>query len=454
MKVSKRIISYQISGESILIINTLTGAVDIINPQVYQLLRGDFLPENSQIDPEIIATLIKRGYLITNEDREEQVLGHITEAYAKTQKRLTFVLCPTYSCNLKCTYCFEGELTYNHSFMEKKDIDFVFASIDELRRTHANRKHTITLFGGEPLLPKTKPLISKILDEASKRSLPIRIVTNGTHLGRFTKELNINKSLIKSCQVTLDGPKSIHDSRRKSTTGKGTFDLTCLAVDRLLDLQIKTTIRINADLQNIDSIPTLFEFARLKGWIDNPLINFMISPVLDHSCKKSYAYFVPEDELVGRLLQVTKENPYLEKFLELGVFKTIGHISAVIRGGRPFQPLLYYCEANNLEQIVFGPDGYIYPCTECMGNREFALGEFKPYLKLYDEIIKMWNERTILSMEKCRECDIALLCGGGCAYSALMVNGDINQPVCNRARETIFAYLGSIKDELLLKANA
>ncbi|MBE0447229.1 MAG: 4Fe-4S cluster-binding domain-containing protein [Actinobacteria bacterium] len=454
MEVSKRILFYRISDDSILMINTLTGAMDIITSQIYHSLL-EYNPSGYiQIDEVTLNRLKKRGYLI-DKASEVKLLQTIDAMYAKAEKRLSFVICPTYSCNLRCTYCFEGGLTHdNRLYMDSKDVVRVFAAIDKLRQVYNKRKSSVDLFGGEPMLPRNKGFVSELLREARGRSLPVSIVTNGIHIEQFTGLLSAYKDQIKLVQITLDGPKDVHDKRRKFANNKGTFGKVCSSISTLLELQIKVVVRVNVDLQNVDSIDQLFNHMVTSGWVGNPYFTCDLSPVQDHALKGTYKFILPEDMLIERIFESLKRIPDSSNVLQLNMFRTLRHIKSVLSNSRSVQPLLYYCEANNLENMVFGPDGYIYACTECMGNEELAIGKFRPRLKMHDEAVKMWDGRSILTVNKCRECDIALLCGGGCAYSALTVNGDINEPVCNRTRETIFAYLDYVRDDLIKKTYA
>ncbi len=455
MKLSKRVLFHAISDDSVLMINTLTGAMDIITADLYQILLSCKSSGQPHIDEVTLKRLERRGYLITDKAEEARLLQQVTSAYGRATKRLGFVICPTYACNLRCTYCFEGKLpSESHAYMGEKDVDLVIEAIDRLRQTYSDRKTSIELFGGEPLQPKTKGFISKLFKEARHKAIPVGITTNGTHLNRFIDVLDANKDIIRSIQITLDGPKDIHNLRRKSANEGGTFDKICSSISTLLDHGIKVAVRVNVDLQNIDSVPELLNQMVKRGWVGNPYFGCNLSPVRDHTFKKNYPYLLSEDKLVGKVLGMLKSTPGATNVFRLNMFRNLAHIMSVLDGKTPVQPQLYYCEANNMENIVFGPDGYIYVCTESVGTKELAIGEFKPTLKMYDEAVEMWNGRNVLTLDKCKECDIALLCGGGCAYSAIAVNGDINKPVCNRARETILAYLDYVKDELTDMASA
>jgi uncharacterized protein len=455
MKVNKRVLPYRISDESTLLINTLTGAIDIITPEILHYLENINSTRNSPIDDLTRERLKRRGYIFESIEDETRWLQYIIDAYSKTEKSLSFVVCPTYGCNLRCTYCFEGDLTSDsQNCMSIADVEMMFRAIDKLSDAYKNRSRSIGLFGGEPLLPANKEIVRRVLEEAQKRAIPVGIVTNGVFVEHYTDVFNKHKELISSVQVTIDGPERVHDLRRKSSAGKGSFDKACEAIDMLLRMKINVRARTNIDTQNLGYLQELFDYIGAKRWRESPNFAANITPVEDHACKRSYEFFLPQHMLVEQVLKTLKVTPELRGLFQLNMFRTLRHINSVVSESDRTFPLLYYCEANNFEQAVFGPDGHIYACTEGMGNPEMAIGQFRPALKINEEAIKMWNGRNVLTIEKCKECDIAFLCGGGCAYSALVVNGDINEPVCNNARETIFAYLDYIKADLADKASA
>ena len=455
MEINKRVLPYRISDESTLLINSLTGAIDIITPEILYYLENIKSTKNAPIDDLTRERLKRRGYIFESIEDETRWLQYIVDAYSKTEKNLSFVVCPTYGCNLRCTYCFEGDLTSDsQNSMSIADVGMMFKAIDKLSDVYKSRSRSIGLFGGEPLLPANKNIVLCVLEEAQKRALPVGIVTNGVFIEQYTDVLNQYKELISSVQVTIDGPERVHDMRRKSSAGKGSFDKVCSAIDMLLQMKINVRARTNIDTQNLGYMQELFDYIQVKRWHESPHFAANLTPVEDHSCKNTYEFFVPQNNLVEQILGKLRMTPELGNLFQLNMFRTLRHINSVVSASGQTFPLLYYCEANNFEQAVFGPDGHIYACTEGMGNPEMAIGTYSPELRLDEEAINKWTGRSVLTIDKCKECDIALLCGGGCAYSALAVNGDINEPVCNNARETIYAYLDYIKADLSGKATA
>jgi len=117
----------------------------------------------------------------------------------------------TYKCNLKCAMCgqwgvngvfrdFSGEVVRQYL-----SLDEIQSLIDDLRRYNSN----ITLFGGEPML---YPDWLKVVEIVKKAGLRCNIVTNGTHIQQWAKE--IVEVGLDEIIFSLDGPEAIHDRIR------------------------------------------------------------------------------------------------------------------------------------------------------------------------------------------------------------------------------------------------
>ena len=61
---------------------------------------------------------------------------------------------------------------------------------------------------------------------------------------------------------------------------------------------------------------------------------------------------------------------------------------------------------------------------------------------VYDKEMKdWWESRSFLNIPKCRECSVAFLCGGGCAFEAVEKNGDCNNPNCSGIKNILKLFL-------------
>ena len=183
---------------------------------------------------------------------------------------LNITILLTLACNLKCIYCYEGAARINDIMIDRDMADRIINFI-QLRATNYNIKRiNITLFGGEPLL--NFDIGKYILGELKKycyhtsKILSCGIITNGTLL---SNEI-INELKIYNCnyiQLTLDGPKQIHDHRRMYKDNRGSYDDVISALKLINNRKdfIKAVIRINIDKTNIDSAYQVLEILEEEG---------------------------------------------------------------------------------------------------------------------------------------------------------------------------------------------
>ncbi len=77
---------------------------------------------------------------------------------------------------------------------------------------------------------------------------------------KIAKELK--KLKVKTVQITIDGPKEIHDKRRPLINGKGSFDTIINNVKEVKDYFEHISIRINIDKTNEDKIIELLKYLK------------------------------------------------------------------------------------------------------------------------------------------------------------------------------------------------
>jgi sulfatase maturation enzyme AslB (radical SAM superfamily) len=161
----------------------------------------------------------------------------------------TFV---TDRCNLRCSYCFVKH--------QEKDIDFdkVFSLMER------GIMKTIYVFGGEPLLVLDK--LIELLLKVDKSEIPAKeelkrgirhLTTNGTLI-----EANIEK-LAKyrfDLQISLDGPKDIHDACRRDIEGNGSWDRVMKGIELCHKNKINYTFHGAISRKNLNRFYDIFLF--------------------------------------------------------------------------------------------------------------------------------------------------------------------------------------------------
>lgn len=441
MLMTRYFVSHRLNDETSVLLNTLSGAIDLIQNRYLPLLSE---PERLSDHPDIYQALSERGYFFPSKEAEEDALRGLFEKFQPERRPTMFVICPTYACNLRCVYCFEGDLTKEEPRLINTDeVDAIFDAISKLSPEGA----AIQLFGGEPFLPGNQAIVGYILSKAAARDCQISAVTNGVNLSFYMPLLLKHKDRLIDFQVTVDGPPQIHDARRPRAGGQGTFHEIVDNIDEALSHGVRIRLRVNVDRVNISSLSDLADIIRSKGW--DKLSNFgaLLSPVDDHK-GADLPDKMGEDETARYWFAQIKKDPQLSIFRP-DLWRNLDFLITTLSSTMLSFPRFNYCESNNLGCYTFGTDGKIYLCAEAIGDPRTVVGDYYPRLSMDDDAIAKWNGRSVLTLEKCRTCSIATLCGGGCAYAALSINGSIDEPYCNGAIDTVHAYLDSMKEKLL-----
>lgn len=186
-------------------------------------------------------------------------------------------------------------------------------------------------------------------------------------------------------------------------------------------------------------------------WLEYPSFKIQPSKVADHSTTECKYPVVQDYILMEKLIEIYDNYPYLEDIFKLYLFKPIRHILDIINGAENVSPRYCNCESNLIELYILCPDGFIYTCPESIGIEKTAIGKYYPKLEFFDEKTKMWTERNILIMQKCRECMFAPICGGGCPYASMLIYKDSLHPVCENYQAVLDTFIRHRGEKILQK---
>ena len=423
MELSKyNIISRVHKGDEYFVVNALSGSADVMDEATYHNLINasdgvnEFVEKGYLVEPAEEKKLFREKYLQFLDDRENDEI------------QIFFVT--NYSCNFNCSYCYQAGYEEHPQRLSKDVIDAFFKHVNT---RFAGRRKYITLFGGEPFLnaPLHKELIKYATQQARAFNLEVAAVTNAYHLVDYIDILKEGK--IREIQVTLDGIGEVHDKRRPLKGGGATFNRIVEGVDRLLENNIAVNLRMVVDKENIDNLPALAQFAIDKGWAASPLFKTQLGRNYElHECQANQQRLYSRLDLYKDLYRLLQEYPHIQEF-----HKPSFSISKFLfENGEMPEPLFDACTGTKTEW-AFDFTGNIYACTATVGKDGESLGTFYPENKLYQEEIEQWEERDILSIPKCRDCNLSLICGGGCASMAKNYNGKLNSHDCRPVTELL-----------------
>lgn len=345
------------------ILNPLSRSIDLLDFRAIEILKSPGAADALKAFPAFSSQCLERGYAYNDASQEEQRLraAEIKSRQMNDSEPLTFVVYVTFACNLRCTYCFESRsLQGQHGVIRPDVIDSLFRAIAELQKRRKNpQPPEITLFGGEPLLRgKThEASIKRLLDSARERGCRVSLITNGVELSSYSDLLS--RYDIENIQITVDGPKRIHDQRRIFANGQGSFDRIVTGIDEALKKGLKISLRANIDDQNVAYLPELADFILEKGWLDKGLDAY-ISPVNGNGPENKVCLQQSRIETLKTLLEMKRRHRQLD-FMPISHW-LVQYFENILERGTLPMPETRFCEATTGTQYSVDFLGRVFTC--------------------------------------------------------------------------------------------
>lgn len=345
---------------------------------------------------------------------------------------------PTFSCNLACPYCFEQVKPQ----ISRENNEYLQCLINALNYFSGLGKIVPELYGGEPLLPSNAFLIEGVLSECVKLQIrDMGIITNGTHLKEYSY-LPLKYPDIKfNIQITVDGPREIHNKRRVSVGGLDTFSSVMEGIDSIIDCKnVFVQIRTNIDKQNAKSIPELYEYFEEKYAFYNNIV-YYLTPTSDRLCPENDT----SELFVVKLLDTI---PKINGLKKNGGFHVLSYLYSLIDENESAVPMHSYCEGVRGKYFALAPDGNIYSCGEAVGIAHHSVGHFDASLVSIDnKKLERWTQNTIASRKECRNCAFCYICGGGCALTNYLQTGKYDgNAACSITRLNVKQFFDYLQD--------
>lgn len=231
MKISKYNKFLEFDNKSY-VYNSYAGSLAEIDQNFYSMLNNVKNDENFSSTEQIFQDMKKGGIIVDNDFDE---ISELEKKYWESRKQedvMGFTILPTLNCNYNCPYCYEKKSKkIMSSDTIEKVVSFIKHSAKGIKKIH------IAWYGGEPLLAKNiiKNISMQIIDfcKETNREFSASIVSNGYFIDDSTAKMlaDIN---IKSCQITLDGTETTHNSKRfNKNNNEGTFYKTLESINAL-----------------------------------------------------------------------------------------------------------------------------------------------------------------------------------------------------------------------------
>ncbi len=424
MELSKHnIISKIADSDKYFIVNLLSKQADVLSQEEKSLFENGAALKNPDF--------IDRGYVVDPIEEEKNYKKRYLEFVdSRDTDEVQIFFVPNYACNFSCSYCYQDEYGVKELPIQEETIAAFFNYVNT---TFSDRKKYITVFGGEPLLnsKNQREFFSSFIKLANIYNIDLAIVTNGYNLIDYVDVLK--NGSIREVQITLDGTKEMHDQRRMLKGGGSTFDQIVRGIDLCLENHLPVNLRMVLDKDNINELPKLASFAIEKGWTKSPFFKTQIGRNYElHHCQSVTSRLYTRIEMYKDIYELLKSHPYITEF-----HKPAFSISKFLfEEGELPGPLFDSCPATKTEW-AFDYTGKIYSCTATVGKAGEELGEYYPNVSLNEDIVCDWEDRDVLSIPECSNCELRLACGGGCASVAKNNKGRVNAPDCRPIKELL-----------------
>lgn len=330
--------------------------------------KGDFSE-----DPLLFAELEDGGYF-------QEVIQPLSTAYVHV----------TNICNLNCIGCYSYDRTRNCT--DKLTLENYSYILSELAK---NGVETVTISGGEPLIRKDIIEICRYAKDKAKISV-LNLITNGTLYDE--EQIKQLKKYVDALAVSIDGYSTENSQFLRDA---GSFQKAVEFVRRVKELGLPVSILPTLHKKNIKAIG---EYMKLSRELQVPISFSLLT------CSGELKDFIPTDQDLSFLAE------YLCEYMKNGVVPLQDYSELEARKS---------CGAGS-SIISVTSEGDIYPC-HMMHDTNTVMGNILE--RPLEEIL--YNAKplpNVEDIEKCQNCEMKYLCGGGCKARALLINGSWEKP--------------------------
>lgn len=279
-------------------------------------------------------------------------------------------------------------------------------------------------------MQETLPIVEYIVQKGVEQGYRFSAITNGVELPHFFHLLGPDK--IGFLQITLDGPKDIHDRKRIGPLYRGgTYDKILKNVKLTLETGTRISIRLHVDWTNVERIKDLVEDLGRFGLLAHKNFNMYTAAVqafhrgID---KPAYPFIATHqvhqnlDRHFPQVVQIKnfqKSDDGIQRKLERYLKDKLPGIYSDL------EP----CAATT-GMYIFDPLGRIYSCWDNVGIVGQEVGTYSPEGPVLNARADEWLQRSPAYIEECKDCKYVFFHFGGCAAMPLSIKKTIFSPAC------------------------
>ncbi len=283
-----------------------------------------------------------------------------------TNKFFQLILLPTELCNFRCTYCYED---FSVGRMKRETITGIKALLEN-RCTDLDYLQ-IAWFGGEPLTAKDIVLeISEYAMALTRKYPQLRykgdMTTNGYFLNYDTTVALANVG-VQNYQISLDGPREIHNKSRIRADGGNTYDQiwSNLLAIRDSSLPVSVLLRIHFTVDTLGQLDSLIDEIK-KEFIHDSRFSVFFKSIERLGGANDASIKILSEAEKEKAIDLLKTKLYGERLDSDAGFSEPGHV----------------CYASRANSLVIRSNGDVGKCTVALYDERNKIGTLQEDGKL------------------------------------------------------------------------
>ena len=378
------------------IYNTASGNIAAIDQNL--LINGGF--DLGKLNSDQTEWLTALGFLVSDGVEEEAWQRSLFEQASNDRTVLNLCIAPTYTCNLRCPYCYEDGHSENKAFMSKEVIEAIETFVADYYREYNFNELNVQWYGGEPLL--APGVIEELSDffigfcEEHHIAYSSMAISNATRIDKTLAEL-LGRCRVSEIMITIDGDEAEHNKRRPAADGENSFQAIMGALEALRECGVNAMPVMNVDKVNALLFDQVHDELKARFGVE-----LMPTKLNDYHGSFGSGCFKKGDFELFTFPAYAKWD--VERLAE-------SDPSREELQGR-FSPFANFCKGQLQNYYCIDAVGDVYNCDGYMGQPELALFNLMrdDYRDSQPEIPNPADN------EQCGDCDLLPVCQGNCHW--------------------------------------
>ena len=394
---------YEPDDSKLIAYNSFSNALALMEKEKHKIFTR-FCENGENMNDDEFEGQLKAGHFLIEDDCNELDILRFRMLSARYNTDfLGLTIAPTADCNFRCAYCYEKDVI-KPDYMSEEVQDKIIELVKSRAKVISHL--SVTWYGGEPLMAVDviERLSRKFIEICNENKITYsgNIVTNGYLLTKEIAKL-LQELIINTMQITMDGGRETHDSRRPHADGSGTFDAILSNMAEAKEFLPTIGLRVNVDKENISSAKEISDILSEKGLSNK--VSIYLGKIMDEN-----------DTYDGKKCFDMYEFSHEE-------FKHYLDVGADVMWRYP-RSVSNVCGADSCSSHIIAADGRMYKCWADIGNHERCTGKLVDRITHKDNVFLSYMLFDPTTSNPCKNCNVLPVCMGGCPYKRLNEDTD------------------------------